>query len=272
MAEKQELGRRVRRRRDMEERQRIFLEALRRTGEAEEARESTGVGKSTVRRWKGEEEGFRAAFDEAEAAKGPRAAAPGARRRFTGQKRVFLETFEGATAMAAALRAAKATMKELRRWLRGDAAFREAYLEAKGRFRARADEAAEQRIAAGEPVSTGGRKRVFLKKLGKVGTTTGGCETAGISLKTLNGWLEEDGRFAEAFEEAKLRFSDHIEEEIVHRIEEGKNGGLLQFKAQAELPEKYGKGKKEAPAKGQPGLTWEDIERAAREPYDADES
>ena len=163
-------------------------------------------------------------------------------------------------------------MKELRRWLRGDAAFRAAVVEVKARIRARADEELELRIAAGEPVKAAGRKRVFLKKVRSVGTTTGGCEAAGVTLKVLNAWLREDKGFAEGFEEAKQRFRDHIEEKIVHRIEEGKNGGLLQFKAQAELPEKYGKGKKDAPQKEKGGLTWEDIERAAREPYDADES
>ena len=261
-----------RRLREMEERKRLFLEALRRTGTEEAARESTGVGESTVRRWKGADDAFLAAF-KAAATEGRDAGAPtGARRRFTGRKRVFLERLEGAGAPSAALRAADATGKDLRGWLRGDAEFREAYLEAKGRIRARALEELERRIAAGEPVSAAGRKQVFLKKVRKVGTTTGGCEAAGISLKVLNTWLAEDRRFAEEFEEAKLRFRDHIEEAIMDRIKEGKNGGLLQFKAQAELPEKYGKGKKEAPAKEQPGLTWEEIERAARAPYDADES
>ena len=260
-----------RRLREMEERKRLFLEAFRRTGTEEAARESTGVGESTVRRWKGADDAFLAAFKATATGGRDAGAVEGARRRFTGRKGVFMETLEEAGALAAALRAAEATMKELRRWLREDAEFREVYLEAKGRIRARALEELERRIAAGEPVRASGRKQVFLKKVGSVGTTTGGCEAAGISLKTLNGWLEEDKGFAEGFEEAKLRFHDRIEETIVQRIEDGKNGGLLQFKARAELPEKYGKGRKEAPPKGQPGLTWEDIDRAAREPYDVGE-
>ena len=241
------------RQREMEERKRLFLDALRRTGDEEAARKSTGVGESTVRRWKGADDAFRAAFKEAKTPKRPSA---GAREHFTGRKRAFLEALEGAGTMADALRATKATMEDLRRWLREDAAFRETYLEAKVRFRAREVEAEEQLIAAGEPVSTPGRKRVFLKRVRKVGTTTGACEAAGINLKTLNVWREEDKDFAEAFEEAKQRFLDQIEEAIgiVDRIKEGKNGGLLQFKAQAELPEKYGKGKKEAPPTGQAGL------------------
>ena len=258
----------TKRRFEMEERQRMFLEALRRTGEEAAGLEAAGVSDQTIRRWRRKEDAFREAFNEA--AKGP-GAAQETGRSFRGRKRVFLDVFERTGVLAAALRPVEATMKELREWLRGDAAFRETYMETKARFRARAGEETERRIAAGEPVSEAGRKRVFLKQVREVGTTTGGCEAAGVSLKTLNGWLEEDGKFAEEFEEAKQRFRDHIEEAIVHRIKEGKNVGLLQFKAQAELPEKYGKGKKEAAPKEQGGLTWEDIERAAREPYDVGE-
>ena len=253
-----------RRRREMEERQRVFLDALRRTGDAEAARASIDVGESTVRRWRGKDDVFRAAYKEAQGAKG---AAPEGRPKFTGRKRVFLDAFERAGVVAAALRAAEATAKDLRRWVRDDAEFLDSYVEARGRIRARADEETERRIAAGEQVSAAGRKRVFLKHLASVGTTTAGCEAAGITLKTLKEWLERD-EFAEAFAEAKQRFRDHIEEAIVQRIDEGKNGGLLQFKARAELPEKYGKGEK-TPPKEQAGVTWEDIERAAREPYDA---
>lgn len=257
------------RRRDAERRQGMFLDALRRTGDEAAGLEAAGVTGWTLWYWRREDEAFGEAFNEAKAGKGPGAA--GERPKFTGRKGVFMETLEEAGVLAAALRAAEATMKELRRWVRGDTEFRKAYLEAKGRIRVRALEEMERRIAAGEPVSAPGRKRVFLKKVGKVGTTTGGCEAAGISLKVLNTWLAEDKRFAEEFEEAKLRFRDHIEEAIMDRIKEGKDGGLLQFKAQAELPEKYGKGKKEAPPKGRPGLTQEEIERAAREPYDVGE-
>ena len=259
----------TKRRFEMEERRRLFLEALRRTGEEAAGLEAAGVSDQTARRWRREDEAFGEAFNEAKAGKGPGAA--GERPKFTGRKGVFMETMEEAGVLAAALRAAEATMKELRRWLRGDAEFRKVYLEVKGRIRVRALEEMERRIAAGEPVSAAGRKRVFLKKVRKVGTTTGGCEAAGISLKVLNTWLAEDRRFAEEFEEAKLRFRDHIEEAIMDRIKEGRDGGLLQFKAQAELPEKYGKGKKEAPPKGRRGLTQEEIERAAREPYDVGE-
>ena len=243
--EKPEQAGRTVRRRDVEERQRMFLEALR-TGDVEAGLEAARITEWTLWRWKRDDEAFGEAFDEAKAAKGPSA---GVRAHFTGRKGVFLEALEGTGVMAAALRAAEVKMPELRSWRRDDAAFRAAVVEVKGRIWARADEELELRIAAGERV-----------------------KAAGVTLKVLNVWLREDKGFAEGFEEAKQRFRDHIEEKIVHRIEEGKNGGLLQFKAQAELPEKYGKGKKDAPQKEKGGLTWEDIERAAREPYDADES
>ena len=266
--EKPEQAGRTVRRRDVAERQRMFLEVFR-SGDVEAGLEAARITEWTLWRWKRDDEAFGEAFKEAKEAKGPSA---GVRAHFTGRKGVFLEALEGTGVMAAALRAAEATMPELRSWRRDDAAFRAAVVEVKGRIRARADEELELRIAAGERVKAAGRKRVFLKKVRSVGTTTGGCEAAGVTLKVLNAWLREDKSFAEGFEEAKQRFRDHIEEKIVHRIEEGKNGGLLQFKAQAELPEKYGKGRKQAPAEGQPGLTWAEIEQAARAPHDADES
>ena len=76
-------ARKTKRRFEMEERQRIFLEALRRTGEEAAGLEAAGASVETMRRWRREDEAFRAAFKEAKAAKGPRA---GVRAHFTGRK------------------------------------------------------------------------------------------------------------------------------------------------------------------------------------------
>jgi len=121
------------------------------------------------------------------------------------------------------------------------------------------------------------RQRIFLDKFAAVGLLTPSADAAGVSLRTVNEWLDQDPDFREAFNEAKLRFRDRLEETIVNRIngvDPRNNDVLLRFKIQGEIPEKYGRpGKKpkEKDHECMPDhqcLTWADIERAAREPYD----
>ena len=121
------------------------------------------------------------------------------------------------------------------------------------------------------------RQRTFLEKFAAVGIMTKSADAAGVPLKTVDQWLREDRDFREAFNEAKLRFQDHLEEIIVNRINGAgtrNNDVLLRFKIQGELPEKYGRpGKKpkdndhHRPA-GRRWLTQEEIERAVQEEYD----
>ena len=124
------------------------------------------------------------------------------------------------------------------------------------------------------------RQRIFLQKFAAIGVLTSSAAAAGLSLKTLDQWLQRDQDFREGFNEAKLRFHDHLEETIVNRItgvDQRNNDVLLRFKVQGELPEKYGRPgqkPKEKDHECMPDhqcLTWADIERAAREEYDADD-
>ena len=119
-----------------------------------------------------------------------------------------------------------------------------------------------------EDPTSGEKKRLFLDQFERVGTMTAGCRNAHTSFRTLHKWLAEDRNFREAFNEAKLRFRDHIEEKIMERIEKGDNGGLLKFKAQAELLEKYGKPGKTSSPPGHSGLSLDDLEKLAREAND----
>ena len=84
------------------------------------------------------------------------------------------------------------------------------------------------------------RRRIFLKKFAAVGLLTPSADAAGVSLKTVNEWFTHVPRFREAFDEAKLRFHDRLEEAIVNRIDDvdqRRNDILLRFKIQGEIPE-----------------------------------
>ena len=137
--------------------------------------------------------------------------------------------------------------------------------------------AKSRRASHKRKLTTRARQRIFLDKFAAVGIMTKSADAAGLPLKTVDQWLREDRDFREAFNEAKLRFRDHLEEIIVNRINGAgtrNNDVLLRFKIQGELPEKYGRpGKKpkgndhHRPA-GRRWLTQEEIERAVQEEYD----
>ena len=105
------------------------------------------------------------------------------------------------------------------------------------------------------------RRRVFLETYGRTGALTISADAAGISMKTLNGWMRKERDFRKAFEEATLRFHERLDAEMMRRIEAGKDGVMLRFKLQAELPEKYGRAGKNVTVKR--GLTFDDLERMA---------
>ena len=101
------------------------------------------------------------------------------------------------------------------------------------------------------------RQRIFLDRFAAVGVMTPSAE-----------WLNDDRDFREAFDEAKLRFHDQLEEAIVNRIngvDQRRNDNLLRFKTQAELPEKYGRPGKKPKERDHHCLTWDDLERITEE-------
>ena len=119
------------------------------------------------------------------------------------------------------------------------------------------------------------RRRIFLDKFAAVGLMTPSADAACLPLKTIAEWLKHDRDFREAFDEAKLRFHDHLEETIVSRIDgidQRKNETLLRFKIQGELPEKYGRPGKKPKEKDHHCFTWDDLERIVQEANDENSS
>ena len=110
--------------------------------------------------------------------------------------------------------------------------------------------------------STAERRRVFLETYRRTGGLTIGADAAGISIETVNQWIRGERDFRTAFEEATMRFRERLDAEVLRRIEAGRDGVLLRFKLQAELPEKYGRAGKKVTVDSR--LTWEEIERAAK--------
>ena len=109
--------------------------------------------------------------------------------------------------------------------------------------------------------STVERRRVFLETYGRTGGLTIGADAAGVSIETVNQWIRGERDFRKAFEEATMRFRERLDAEVMRRIDAGRDGVLLRFKLQAELPEKYGRKGKKVTVKR--GLTWDDLERIA---------
>ena len=107
------------------------------------------------------------------------------------------------------------------------------------------------------------RRLVFLETYGRTGALTISADAAGISMKTANGWMRKERDFRKAFEEATLRFHERLDAEMMRRIDAGKDGVMLRFKLQAELPEKYGRAGKKVTVNR--GFTWDDLERMAEE-------
>ena len=182
------------------------------------------------------------------------------------RKQVFLETFVRTGDKIAGLDAVGVSRWTLSRWRLDDEAFRKLFNEAKQMVDARAAAAAAP--TPPPSVTVGERKRLFFDEFARVGTVTGACDRAGVTLQKFEQWTKSSKRFRARYEEAKLRFHDRIEQKIMEQINKGKNVGLLRFKAQGELPEKYGRAGKQTPAKGKSGMTWDDLERIVEESND----
>ena len=188
------------------------------------------------------------------------------------RKRTFLEEFKRAGDMEAACRETGATRRTLRNWRHKDKSFRHAFYEIK---LANARKAAplpstnvEQpgQALPAKPVrdlTLEERRQTFLDNFAQVGALTLACDAAGVDLRTLNDWLQEDRTFREGFNEAKLRYRDRLQSLAMRQITEERDGPMLRFTLQAEFPEKYGKPGKFS--KDRPGLTWADLERMAGE-------
>ena len=83
------------------------------------------------------------------------------------------------------------------------------------------------------------RKHRFLREFKRVGTLSAGCRAAGVSYGEMLTWLNDE-KFRRRLSEAKLVFTDRLEELLTHRIMEEDDAVALRFKLRAELGDKYG--------------------------------
>ena len=189
------------------------------------------------------------------------------------RKRTFLEAFKRTGDMETACRETGATRRTLRHWRHKDKKFRQAFYDIKfANARKVAPLLPTNAEEPGPPpvpekpvrnLSLEERRRTFLENFAQVGALTLACDAAGVDLRTLNDWLQEDRTFREGFNEAKLRYRDRLQSLAMRQITEERDGPMLRFTLQAEFPEKYGKPGKFS--KDRPGLTWADLERMAGE-------
>ena len=187
------------------------------------------------------------------------------------RKRTFLEEFKRTGDMETACRETGTTRRALRTWRDGDKRFRQAFYEIKDANARKAAPLSSTNVEkAGElplaekpatNLSVSDRRRIFLKEFAAIGALTLACDAAGVDLRTLNDWLQEERGFREAFNEAKLRYRDRLQSLAMRQITEERDGPMLRFTLQAEFPEKYGKPGKMS--RDRPGLTWADLERMA---------
>ncbi len=188
------------------------------------------------------------------------------------RKRNFLEAFARLHDIRAARHEAGVFTRTLRQWRHDDSSFDQAFKDIK---RARTGEPVplpstnveqpDQALAEkpARNLSPEERRQTFLDNFAQVGALTLACDAAGVDLRTLNDWLQEDRTFREGFNEAKLRYRDRLQSLAMRQITEERDGPMLRFTLQAEFPEKYGKPGKFS--KDRPGLTWADLERMAGE-------
>ena len=83
------------------------------------------------------------------------------------------------------------------------------------------------------------RKHRFLREFKRVGTLSAGCRAAGISPGEMFAWLDDE-KFRRRLCEAKLVFTERLEELLIHQIFEEGDGVALRFKLRADLGSKYG--------------------------------
>ena len=108
------------------------------------------------------------------------------------------------------------------------------------------------------------QQTLFLDTYARIGTISAGARAAGVTWRKAKGWTTSDPDFAPRFEEARAVFEDSLEERLMDLIEKG-NAVTLRFKAQAEIPEKYGK----LPHRPEPKTAqdvdakWTELEQAA---------
>ncbi len=83
------------------------------------------------------------------------------------------------------------------------------------------------------------RKHRFLREFKRVGTLSAGCRAAGVSYSEMLTWFDDE-KFRWRLSEAKLVFTDRLEEILTDRIMEEDAAVALRFKLRAELGGKYG--------------------------------
>ena len=88
-------------------------------------------------------------------------------------------------------------------------------------------------------LSPGRRKYRFLREFQRVGTLSAGRRAAGVSYLEVLEWFEDE-IFRQRFREAKLAFSDRLEELLMERILEKEDATTLRLKVRGEIGQKYG--------------------------------
>ncbi len=83
------------------------------------------------------------------------------------------------------------------------------------------------------------RKHRFLREVKRVGTPSAGRRAAGVSYSEMLNWFNGE-KFRRRLSEAKLVFTDRLEELLTCRIMEEGDAAALRFKLRAEFGDKYG--------------------------------
>ncbi len=104
------------------------------------------------------------------------------------------------------------------------------------------------------------RKHRFLREFKRVGTLSAGRRAAGVSCSEMLNWFNDE-KLRRRLSEAKLVFTDRLEELRTHRIMEEGNAAALRFKLRAELGDNYG-GLPKPPAPAEVLTMWQqELER-----------
>ena len=85
-------------------------------------------------------------------------------------------------------------------------------------------------------------RKKFLQLFAELGTISAAADGAGVHRTTHYLWLEKVDGYAEAFEQAKARFHDRLEQELFRRAQDPAHKGdtALIFALKGNLPDRYG--------------------------------
>ena len=82
-------------------------------------------------------------------------------------------------------------------------------------------------------------KNIFLRSFEKKGLFHRSAEVAGLEKRDVDKLLADDKEFAEAYDIAKQKFTERLEDVAHTRALAGESDSLLQFLLRANKPEKY---------------------------------